>query len=470
MTAAFDERAELLHGWGRTAPTHATVWRPRTSDDVRARMGEFGMRGVVARGLGRSYGDAAQNAGGHVVLGTALDHVLELDLDKGTVTCEAGTSLDVLMRLLIPLGWFPTVIPGTRYVTVGGGIAADIHGKYREGSFADFVDRCTLVTPDGEVRTISAETDPSLFWATAGGMGLTGIVTDATLRLHHIETARITVDTERCVDVDDCMTRMLDGDSAYRYSVAWIDCLARGRHLGRSILERGNHTTVAELPAGSDAPLHYAPSRNIPAPPWAPTQLLNPLSVAAFNELWFRKAPRCERGAIHTIEGFFHPLDAILGWNRMYGARGFVQYQFVVPYGEEAVLRAVLEKLAAARTASFVAVLKRFESSNDGMLSFPMPGWTLAVDVSAARHGLAEMLDELDRMVVDVGGRVYLAKDSRVAPDLFTAMYPRLDEWRAVQASLDPHGRMQSDLARRLGITDRAPRAEPRKRTRRKHA
>lgn len=462
MTAdpGFDEREELLTGWGRTAPTRATVWRPRDTAEIASRLPRLGGRGVVARGLARSYGDAAQNAGGRVVLGTAFDRVLELDLDKGTVTCEAGTTLDVLMRLLIPLGWFPTVIPGTRYVTVGGGIASDIHGKFRSGSFCDYVDRCTIVTPTGAVRTISADTDAELFWATAGGMGLTGVVSEATLQLHPIETARMTVDTERCDDVDTCMARMLESDADYRYSVAWIDCSARGAHLGRSVLERGNHTTIAELPTRLvDAPLAYSPTRAIPAPPWAPTGLLNPLSVAAFNEMWFRKAPRRETGAVHTIEGFFHPLDAVVGWNRIYGKHGFVQYQMVVPYGEEAVVRRALERLAQARTASFLAVLKRFEHGNDGLLSFPQPGWTLALDVPASRRGLAELLDDLDRMVLDAGGRVYLAKDARVAPEIFAAMYPRLSEWRAVQAAMDPKGRMQSDLARRLRLVERTTRA-----------
>jgi decaprenylphospho-beta-D-ribofuranose 2-oxidase len=431
--------------------------RPAGADDVARALRAATGRGVLARGLGRAYGDAAQNAGGRVLLATTLDRVLELDLDKGTVTCEAGTSLDLLMRLLIPLGWFPTVVPGTRFVTVGGAIASDVHGKLRHGSFCDSVERATLVTADGRAQVISAATDPEPFWATAGGMGLTGVITEATLRLHPIETSRMVVDTERCADVDDCMARMLESDAQYRYSVAWIDCLARGARLGRSVLERGNHAVAADVTADARAsrtpPLHYAPTRRVPAPPWAPTGLLNRLSVAAFNELWFRKAPRHERGAVHTIEGFFHPLDAVLGWNRMYGRRGFVQHQLVVPYGAERVVRAVLERLSSSRTASFLAVLKRFERGNDGLLSFPMPGWTLAVDIPAARGtALAELLDELDRMVADAGGRVYLAKDSRVAPDVFRAMYPRLGEWQAVQATLDPRGTMRSDLARRLSL------------------
>ncbi len=441
----------LLTGWGRTAPTRATVWAPPTAAALPDHLADVGERGALARGLGRSYGDAAQNAGGHVVDMTTLASIEALDADAGTVTCEAGTSLGSLMQLLIPLGWFPTVIPGTRFVTVGGALAADIHGKFRHGSFADFVERATLITPAQGPITIRPADDA--FRATAGGMGLTGVVTDATLRLHRIESAWMLVDTQRCGDVDDCMARMLDSDDDYRYSVAWIDCMAKGTHLGRSVLERGSHAPLDALDDRRRAcSRRYATSRSISTPPWIPNGMLNRLTVRAFNELWFQKSPRRSHEALRSIPSFFHPLDGVAGWNRIYGSRGFVQYQFVVPYGSEQTIRVALDRLSAAGTPSFLAVLKRFETQNEGFLSFPLPGWTLALDVPTAASGLRELLCGLDRLVADAGGRVYLAKDSRLDHALLPDMYPRLEAWREVQTSLDPKGTMQSDLDRRLGM------------------
>lgn len=445
-----------LCGFARTAPTRATVWAPESTKAVGDHLGDDFPRGVIARGLGRSYGDAAQNAGGHVIDATALDRILDLDIERGIVTCDPGVSLATLMQVLIPIGWFPTVIPGTRFVTVGGAIASDIHGKFRHGSFADYVEQASLATPRGDVLTIGAS-EPGLggdaFWATAGGMGLTGVVTEARLRLHAVETAWMTVDTDRCADLDECMARMTDGDAAYRYSVAWIDTMATGAALGRSVLERGNHAPLAALDRKhARRARDYAPRITVEAPPWFPNGLLNRLTVRAFNELWFRKAPVRARDAIHSIVSFFHPLDMVLGWNRVYGSRGFLQYQFVVPDGAEGVVRDALERLSAVQAPCFLAVLKRFETANRGHLSFPMPGWTLTVDVPTDVAGLAELLEGLDDRVVEVGGRVYLAKDSRVDGARLRAMYPRLDEWQAIQAELDPRGTMRSDLDRRIGL------------------
>jgi len=411
-------------------------------------------RGAVARGLGRSYGDAAQNAGGLVIDITGLDKVHSFDTLQGLVKVDAGLSLDSLMRLAVPLGWFVPVTPGTRHVTVGGALSADIHGKnhHADGSFCDHVERFTLITPAGAVD-VTPETEPDLFWATAGGMGLTGVVVDATIRLRPVETAFVAVDTERARDLEDVLARMAEGNHRYQHSVAWVDCLARGRSMGRSVLTRGSHALLGDLPAGDrPAALRFEPRTAIGTPPWLPAGLLNQGSVRAFNALWFAKAPRLERGRLRGLGSFFHPLDGLSGWNRLYGRRGLVQYQFVLPMGQEKALGLAFERLSAARCPSFLAVLKRFGPANAGHLSFPIPGWTLALDVPAGWTALAPLLDGLDELVAEAGGRVYLAKDSRLRPDLVPVMYPRLDEWRCVQAKADPRGILRSDLARRLSL------------------
>ncbi|MBN1172199.1 MAG: FAD-binding oxidoreductase [Micromonosporaceae bacterium] len=447
---------KILTGWGRTAPTGATVLRDdeTTDDRLMAAVAGNPPRGIIARGLARSYGDAAQNGGGLVADLTGRTQVVALDEAAGTLTAEAGLSLDAIMRIILRKGWFVPVTPGTRYVTIGGAIAADIHGKnhHVDGSFSQHVLSFDLLTADGAIRTVRRESDPALFWATAGGMGLTGIILRATIQLRAVETSRVLVDTERAADFDDMLARLEATDHQYTYSVSWIDLLARGGKMGRGVLTRGRHATRDELPVRSrSAPLAFNPRGWLTAPPFLPSGMLNQMTVAAFNEVWFRKAPKVRRGEVQSIPAFFHPLDGVAEWNRIYGPKGFIQYQFVLPFGEEDALRRIVEQVVRSGYASFLAVFKRFGEGNEGLLSFPAPGWTLALDLPAS-DDLAVVADRLDEAVLAAGGRLYLAKDSRMRAAAMTAMYPRLPAFRELRSTLDPTGMFVSDLARRLSL------------------
>ncbi len=440
-------------GWGRTAPTAARLIRPGTYEEAVAAVRDCGARGGIPRGLGRAYGDAAQNAGGSVLDMTGLDRVHVIDAAGGIVLCDAGVSLHRLMEVLLPLGWFVPVTPGTRQVTVGGAIGADIHGKnhHGSGSFSRHVLSLELLTADGGIRTVGRGTP--LFDATTGGMGLTGVILTATIQLQPVETSLMSVDTERARDLDELMARLTAGDHRYRYSVAWIDLLARGAATGRGVLTRGDHAPLESVSTRARRnPLAFRTSRFPAAPAFLPEGLLTRTTVGAFNELWYRTAPRARTGELQRISTFFHPLDGVPHWNRIYGRGGFVQYQFVVGHDQEDAVRRIVRRISERRCPSFLAVLKRFGDADPGWLSFPVPGWTLALDIPTGLPGLGALLDELDEEVATAGGRVYLAKDSRLRPELLAAMYPRLDDFRALRAELDPRGVFVSDLSRRLNL------------------
>jgi decaprenylphospho-beta-D-ribofuranose 2-oxidase len=448
-------RRVTLTGWGRIAPTAARLAAPADPAGIAALLRAAPAPGVIARGLGRSYNNAAQNDGGLVIDTTRLDRITGFDRDSGLVTCEAGVSLEQLMIAALPAGWFVPVSPGTRQVTVGGAIAADVHGKnhHRAGSFGCHVPSFDLLLPDGRERRVTPQSEPDLFWATAGGMGLTGIILRATVQLKRVETSRLRVDTVRTRDVDETMAYLTGTDHRYGYTVAWTDCLAAGGALGRSVITSGDFAALSDLaPAGRRDPLAFRPAARLGAPPVPTSYLINRYTVALANEAWYRKAPRRREGEIQTIGAFFHPLDGIRNWNRVYGPAGFRQYQYVVPFGHEEVVRRSLERISQARAPSFVTVLKRFGPGDPGFLSFPLPGWTLALDFPARTPGLASLLDWLDELVLEAGGRVYLAKDSRVSAQMFARMYPRLEEFRKLRAELDPTGILASDLSRRLGL------------------
>jgi decaprenylphospho-beta-D-ribofuranose 2-oxidase len=413
-----------------------------------------GERGLIARGLGRSYGDPAQNAGGIVVDMTGLDRIHAIDQDGATVDVDAGASLDTLMRELLPHGLWLPVLPGTRQVTVGGAIGSDIHGKahHVEGSFGDHVASLDLLTADGEIQTLTPDGPRSeLFWATVGGMGLTGIVLRATLTLNRVETAYFLVDTEQIDDLDDLMARQSVNDEDYVESVSWFDAVTTGPHLGRGILTRANHAKVEDLPPELRGdPLKFDAPQLLTVPDVFPPGMLNKLTGKIFSELWYRKSPT-RSGAVQNITQFLHPLDIAGEWNRGYGPHGFLQYQFVVPFSRGDVIRTVIEEMTRAGHVSALNVLKRFGEGNRAPLSFPEPGWTLAVDMPV-KSGLGQLCDRLDEIVLDAGGKLYLAKESRTTARAIQRMYPRIEEWRKVRDGVDPQGAFASDLARRLGL------------------
>jgi FAD/FMN-containing dehydrogenase len=454
MTEGYVTRA--LSGWGRFPVEDCSVYRPESQHQLAAILESGAQPSFISYGLGRSYGDAFLNRQGGVVCHTRLNRFLAFDAQAGVLECEAGVSLAEILKYFLPRGFFLPVTPGTKFVTVGGAIAADVHGKnhHQDGTFGNFVLDFRLLTPNGEKLSCSPNGYPDIFWATLGGMGLTGVILSARIRLRPVESAWVLVDYQKATNLEDALERMTESDVRYQYSVAWIDCLATGRHMGRAVLMRGNHAPAKELPASLRGPLAEPFRRRWTLPFDLPSLALNSLTVRAFNSFYYSLHRNAARQFV-DLEKFFYPLDAIHHWNRLYGHRGFVQYQVALPLeGGLEGLEEVLTRLARSRRASFLAVLKRFGKPNPGLLSFPIEGYTLALDLPVAR-GLIPLLHELDRVVLDYGGRIYLAKDAVTTWQSFTAMYPKLEQFRAIKSRLDPRGRLSSSQARRLAIVEK---------------
>ena len=441
---------ETLTGWGRSTFSRAHVARPDTVEQVAQTVAQA--PAVLGRGLGRAYGDAAQCAGGLVI---STDRLQDCSEPAGVMDVAAGVSIHDLLLRSVPAGYFVPVTPGTRYVSMGGALASDIQGKnhHADGALSAHTESMDLVLADGTRVTVTPDSDPDLFWATAGGMVLTGIITVARIRMRPIESSRLRVDTLRAEDLDDLIAAMYEADSTHRYSVAWVDTLARGKKLGRSVLTVGDFASADELPVKQRSnPLAYDPTSPLTAPKVVPELALNRWSVAAFNEMWFRKAPKRRVDELQTIATFFHPLDGVNDWNYIYGKRGFLQYQVIVPDGHEDVLRRLLEQFADSRCPVFLAVLKRFGPEGPSPITFALKGWTLALDIPTDVPGLSALLDGMDEDVAAAGGRIYLTKDSRMSPETFRAMYPKAKEFAVVRDRVDPERKFRSDLSERLGL------------------
>ncbi|QDI80396.1 FAD-binding oxidoreductase [Methylorubrum populi] len=410
-----------------------------------------GRRGVIARGGGRAYGDAAVGLRTTVLTG-ALDRIRGFDPATGRLRAEAGVTLADIVRTFLPRGFFPPVVPGTQFVTLGGMIASDVHGKnhHREGGFGAHVEALTLLTPDGVPRFCSREQNPDLFAMTLGGMGLTGTILDATFRLRPVESGWIVQKTRIAPDLA-AMLAALEQDGDATYSVAWIDGLARGSALGRGLVYRGEHASGDLCRAAGRDLFPSPPSGRLTVPPGWPAWTLNRASVTAFNALYFRRGAAAGSPGLVPWHSYFFPLDGLRAWNRLYGSRGFVQHQCVVPrHGAGAVLAEILDRVARLGTASPLAVLKRLGACGRG-LSFPMDGYTLALDLPANAATFA-LLDALDRRVVAAGGRLYLAKDARQTRDTFEAGYPELPAFRDLRRQLGAEGMLASRLSARLGL------------------
>ncbi len=446
MTGSIEKR---LSGWGRYPSGTTEVCRPERLSDLRECLSEGAS--LVARGLGRSYGDAAFNSAGYTILTERLNRFVAFDAESGVLDCEAGVTVDEILSVLVPRGFFLPVVPGTKYVTMGGALACDVHGKnhHKDGSLSRHVTDFRLLTPSGELVLCSREKHADLFWATVGGLGLTGIVTDLRIKLIPLESSYVSVDYDRAENIDKAIELFHESDENYKYSVAWLDGIVGGRSLGRSVLMRGNPAA-----AGPATDLSRHSSSSFSLPDVFPGFLLNRLSVSAFNTVYYRKHPRKARDVLTHYESFFFPLDRLSNWNRLYGKKGFLQYQFAVPYegGREALIE-VLELFTKSRYGMFLAVLKRFGPGEaSSALSFPMPGYTLAADLPCRDAGVFDFLNEVDRVVSAAGGRIYLGKDARLAAGAVREMYKGLDAWLELKARVDPDRRLTSDLARRLEL------------------
>ncbi len=406
----------------------------------------------IPRGMGRCYGDSS--LGEIMVSSLHLDRMLGFDAKTGQLFCESGVTYEDLLKTFVPKGWFPPVTPGTKFVSLGGAIASDVHGKnhHKEGSISDHVLALDLMLPGGEVLTCSREQHASLFWATIGGMGLTGFILRLHLQLKKIETSAIRYENVKAKDLSEILSLFEDFGTA-TYSVAWIDTLARGSRLGRSILMKGEHASLAEVQgsAWEKSPLQLPKKLALTVPFNFPAFALNRLTMSAFNALYYRKQRKQQQGGLVDYDSFFYPLDAIHHWNRIYGKRGFTQYQFVVPKAQGPIaIEAVLQHMHRHRMGSFLSVLKLLGPSS-GLMSFPMEGYTLTLDFPI-KPALFPFLDELDAMITAWGGRVYLTKDVRLSPESLRASYPGVPAFLDIRKKWDPEGKIHSLQSQRLNL------------------
>jgi len=458
VTTMSELRQTTLSGWGLYPRVECRVARPERISTLKHLItdGPEGMADDrrIARGLGRSYGDPAVSDQGVVIDCTRLDRYLDFDPETGLLTCEAGTTLEMILHDFAPRGFLPMITPGTKFVTVGGCIANDVHGKghHVDGCFSRCTESFRIMLANGEIVNASPDENPDLYWANFGGMGLLGVIVDATIRLRPVETTWF---RQTCIEVGD-LDEMFDAMEAHAdvpYSVAWVDSLASGADLGRGVLTVGDHATVDDLgPKQRSRPLATSDPSPLFVPFEMPSGVLNTATIRVLNRVLEQIQ---KRGApVAHYEKFFYPLDFVGEWNRGYGRRGFTQYQFVIPLENgRRNIRELLETIATSGQAPFLNVLKRFGPERaETMLSFPFEGYTFAIDFPI-RDGLESLLHELDARILEMSGRIYLGKDAFLDRATFEQMYPKLERWREVKARVDPEMRFSSNLGRRLGLS-----------------
>jgi FAD/FMN-containing dehydrogenase len=407
--------------------------------------------GFIPRGNGRCYGDAS--LAGKTISTLKYDKILSFDTVNGIFDCQSGITLDNVLEVIVPKGWFLPVTPGTKLITIGGAVGSDVHGKnhHVDGSFSNHIIEMNLILASGETITCSPELNGDLFEATCGGMGLTGMITRVKFRLKKIESSYIKQKQIKAENLEEVI-RLFDEYKHYTYSVAWIDCLKKGAHFGRSILILGEHATLNDLnEKQKQAPLQLPKKKQITFPFNLPSWVLNSFTVKAFNFLYYSKNTKKELNNVVSYEPFFYPLDAILHWNRGYGKKGFVQYQFVLPLEAKQGLVEILHRISDKGLGSFLAVLKVF-GNQQSIISFPKEGYTLALDFPV-RDGLFEFLDELDQVVLKYGGRLYMSKDARMKPEVLVAGYPELNKFKEIVKKYNPAGKFRSIQSDRLLLT-----------------
>lgn len=438
-----------IAGWGNYPVTESFVFEPRNP----AELSEMRKKGqLIARGMGRSYGDQAVNENRNVAICTHLNYFLSWEPVTGILECQAGVSLEEIIKTFLPRGWLPMICPGTKFVTVGGAIANDIHGKahHIDGSFVNCVLSFKILLADGTLETASRTVNEDLFWANFGGLGLLGVIISATIRLRKVETAFFRQKSIAIRNLDHLLESLDRYDQHYNYSVAWVDALAKGKKLGSGVLTLGNTASFAELPEKIKKD-HLKLHRNakISVPFFLPSFFLNSFSVRILNRLiaFVQNSPK----EFSHYEKFFFPLDAINNWNRGYGKRGFIQYQFVIPeHNGKQNLQEILEMISGSGCTPFLNVFKKM-GEGQGILSFPFRGYTLAIDFPVSK-ALLDFTPKLDQKVFEAGGRLYLGKDSLLEEAIFKKMYPRFVEWLKIKTKYDPEGTFSSNISRRLGL------------------